>query len=107
MTEKKTTSKVGLTAQNIAHIKMEVMKLPEETRRRILMVANALDEQSDSDDELIHSTVWYFSQKKNEKELTKVFTDFANNGFYMGDLDENDGKGSSIPRKVKILYPEA
>lgn len=105
MTEKKTTSKVGLTAQNIAHVKTEFMKLPDETRRKVLLIANALDEQSE-DDELIHSTVWYFSQKKNQKELDKVFSNFANDGFFRGDLEEKDGK-SSIPRKVKILYPEA
>ena len=80
------------------------MKLPEEVRRKVLLIANALDEETD-DDELIHSTVWYFSQKKNQKELEKVFVNFSNNGFYMGDLTEKDGK-SSIPRKVKILYPE-
>lgn len=106
MTEKKTTSKVGLTAQNIAHVKTEFMKLPDETRRKVLLIANALDEQSE-DDELIHSTVWYFSQKKNQKELDKVFSNFANDGFFRGDLEEKDGKGSSIPNKVKILYPEA
>jgi hypothetical protein len=106
VTEKKTTSKVGLTAQNIAHVKTEFMKLPDETRRKVLLIANALDEQSD-DEELIHSTVWYFSQKKNQKELDKVFSTFSNNGFYMGDAEEKGGKGSSIPNKVKILYPEA
>lgn len=103
--EKKKTQKVGLTPQNIAFIKSELMKLPSETRRRILLIANALDEESE-DDDLIHSTVWYFSQKKNEKELKEVFTDFANNGFSMSFLEESDKKGSSIPRKVKILYPE-
>ena len=82
------------------------MKLPDETRRRILLIANSLDEKAD-DDELIHSTVWYFSQKKNQKELDKVFSDFMNNGMYMGDADEGDAKRSSIPEKVKILYPEA
>ena len=104
MTKNKTSKKIGLTPQNIAHIKEEFMKLPEEVRRKVLLIANALDEESD-DDELIHSTVWYFSQKKNQKELEKVFVKFSNNGFYMGDLTEKDGK-SSIPRKVKILYPE-
>lgn len=106
MTDKKKPSKVGLTPQNIAHIKGEFMKLPDETRRRVLLIANALDEQTE-DDELIHSTVWYFSQKKNQKELTKVFTDFMNNGVYMADANESKGKGSSVPNKVKILYPEA
>lgn len=106
MTDKTKQQAVKLTPQNIAHIKGEFMKLPDETRRRILLIANALDEKED-DDELIHSTVWYFSQKKNQKELDKVFSDFANNGLYMGDADEGDGKGSSVPKKVKILYPEA
>jgi hypothetical protein len=82
------------------------MKLPDETRRRILLVANALDEQTD-DDELIHSTVWYFSQEKNRKELDKVFSDFANQGFYFGDIEERGNDKSPIPSKVKILYPEA
>ena len=104
MTKNKISKKIGLTPQNIAHIKEEFMKLPEEVRRKVLLIANALDEETD-DDELIHSTVWYFSQKKNQKELEKVFVNFSNNGFYMGDLTEKDGK-SSIPRKVKILYPE-
>lgn len=105
MTNKKTSTAIGLTPQNIAHIKEEFIKLPDETRRRVLLIANALDEEAD-DDELIHATVWYFSQKKNQKELEKVFTTFANNGFYKGDLTESDGKGT-IPSRVKILYPEA
>lgn len=106
MTKNSNSKKIGLTPANIAHIKEEFTKLPEETRRKVLLIANALDEDSD-DDELIHSTVWYFSQKKNQKELEKVFVKFANNGFYMGDAEEKGGKGSSIPNKVKILYPEA
>ena len=106
MTKNSTSKKIGLTPQNIEHIKLEFMKLPDEVRRKVLLIANALDDQSD-DEELIHSTVWYFSQKKNQKELTKVFTDFMNNGVYMADTNESKGKGSSIPNKVKILYPEA
>lgn len=105
MTKNKTSKKIGLTPQNIAYIKEEFMKLPAEVRRKVLLIANALDEETD-DNELIHSTVWYFSQKKNQKELEKVFVQFSNDGFYRGDLREKDGKGS-IPRKVKILYPEA
>ena len=100
------TTKIGLSPQNISHIKTEFMKLPEEKRRKIMLIANALDENSD-DDELIHSTVWYFSQEKNSKELEKVFSTFANDGFYRGDTEESDAKGSVIPNKVKILYPEA
>ena len=50
VTEKKKTQKVGLTPQNIAFIKSELMKLPSETRRRILLIANALDEESEDDD---------------------------------------------------------
>ena len=106
MTKSNFSKKIGLTPQNIEHIKLEFMKLPDEVRRKVLLIANALDEQSD-DEELIHSTVWYFSQKKNQKELDKVFSTFSNNGFYMGDVEERDGKGSSVPNKVKILYPEA
>ena len=58
------------------------------------------------DDDLIHSAFWYFSQKKNEKELEKVFADFANNRLTTDFLEESDTQGSSIPRKVKILYLE-
>ena len=69
MTEKETQN-ADFTPQNIAFIKSEFMKLPSEKRRRILLIANALDEESE-DDDLLHSTVWYFSQEKNEKELDK------------------------------------
>jgi hypothetical protein len=104
MTEKETQN-ADFTPQNIAFIKSEFMKLPSEKRRRILLIANALDEESEGDD-LLHSTVWYFSQEKNEKELEKVFADFANNGFTTDFLEESDTQDSSIPRKVEILYSE-
>ena len=49
MTEKETQN-ADFTPQNIAFIKSEFMKLPSEKRRRILLIANALDEESEGDD---------------------------------------------------------
>lgn len=89
-----------LSAENIQYIKNEYFKLGEDVRRKIMIVAEQL---SEGDEQTLHSAVWYFSQKKNRKELDTTFKDIMNEGLDFGDIQERDNrKKSSVPRKIKI-----
>lgn len=88
-----------LTDEQIAFIKDEYFKLDEKMRDKIMIVSQSLAE---GDDQTLHSSIWYFSQKKNKKELDSVFKDVVNNSLDFIDTNEADVKGGGIPKKIKI-----
>lgn len=87
-----------LTVENIAHIRQEYFKLDDEMRRKIMVVAEHLAEE---DEQTLHASVWYFSQKKNKKELDTVFNDIMNNSLAFNDATE--GKSKAIPSSIRIV----
>lgn len=83
-----------------AFIKQEYFKLSDEMREKVMFVASVLagDEE---DEELLDSAIWYFTQKKNHKELEKLHRQYKNDGAAFAYAEERKGRSSDI-RKVKI-----
>lgn len=98
--EVKLTNMKKLSPENIAYIKQEYFKLDVDVRRKISLVAESL---ADGDEETLNSALWYFSQKKNKKELDKIFKEVVNEGVGLPkDYEEKEDKTSKIPSRVKI-----
>ena len=81
-------------------IKRDYFKLSDELREKVMFVASVLagDEQ---DEEVQDSAIWYFTQKKNHKELEKLYRQYKNEGAVFAYAEERKQRISDA-RKVTI-----
>lgn len=81
-------------------IKQEYFKLSDDMRAKVMFVASVLA-GDDEDEETLDSAIWYFTQKKNHKELEKLHRQYKNDGAAFAYAEERKPRASDI-RKVKI-----
>ena len=89
--------------ENTEYIRQEFFKLNVEMREKILFVASVLaDKDGEEDVELRDSVVFYFTQKKNHKELEKLHREYKNDAAYFRYIEEKPERKSQA-RGIKIV----